>query len=208
VRSSPRATDLNLAIDWAPVTDLFTLTGNAAVTLSLNFVVTGTVYSIPQAANGGVIVPDLSAFHSLIQTRAVQVANGENEIRLSGQGVGRSLLRAYWQLQNGTPAAPLPINAANFGPLGWRYGGNDTPEIVTDGQHLRYMNERLFSSDLGALHGYACMDFSSENALRDAVDEGMASELRLVINVGAAVVLTNPALEYVQETVFAGATGA
>lgn len=202
------ATDLNLAIDWAPLTDLFVLTGSATVTIALTYVVTGTVYTIPGDGKGGVIVPDLSSFHSLIQTRYTALANGDNEIRLSGQGVGRSLLRTYWQLFNGATGVPLPINATNFGQIGWRFGGNDTPEVISDGQHKRYFDERLFNSDLGAYQGFTCWDFASENALRDAVDEGLASELRLLINVASGVTLTNPVLEYVQETVFAGATGA
>lgn len=202
------ATDLNLAIDWAASTDLFVLTGTATATVALTYVVTGTVYTIPGDGNGGVVVPDLSSFHSLIQTRYVALSNGDNEVRLSGQGVGRSLLRCFWQLYNGAPGVPLPLTAANFGQIGWRFGGNDTPEVVSDGQHKRYFDERLFSSDIGALHGYTCWDFASENALRDAVDEGLASELRLLINVGAGVTLATPVLEYVQETVFAGATGA
>jgi hypothetical protein len=202
------ATDLNLAIDWAASTDLFVLTGTATATVALTYVVTGTVYTIPGDGNGGVVVPDLSSFHSLIQTRYSALSNGDNEVRLSGQGVGRSLLRVFFQLYNGAPGVPLPLTSANFGQIGWRFGGNDTPEVVSDGQHKRYFDERLFSSDIGALHGYTCWDFASENALRDAVDEGLASELRLLINIGAGVTLATPFLEYVQETVFAGATGA
>jgi hypothetical protein len=202
------ATDLNLALDWATSADLFVLTGAATAVVTLTYVVIGTVYTIPQDGKGGVIVPDLSAFHSLIQTRFVALQNGDNEVRLSGQGVGRSLLRLYFQIFNGAPGVPLPVTAANYGQIGWRFGGNDTPEVWADGQHLRYFNERLFSSDFGAFHGFACLDFSSENALRDSVDEGTASELRLLANIAAGVVLASPVMEYVQETVFAGATGA
>ncbi|MGI8685120.1 MAG: hypothetical protein ACR2MO_08560 [Acidimicrobiales bacterium] len=202
------STDLNLAIDWASTADLFTLTGNATAVLTGNVVVEGVIYSIPQGPDGSVIVPDLSAFHSLIQTRSINMANGENEIRLSGQGVGRQLLRTYWQVFNGAVGVPLPLTAANFGPLGWRYGGNDTPEKYNDGLDLRYSNERLFNCDFGALAGFGIIDFASENAFRDSVDEGSATDLRLVINIGSGVALTSPVVEYVQETIFAGAVGA
>jgi hypothetical protein len=47
-----------------------------------------------------------------------------------------------------------------------------------------------------------------ENAFRDAVDMGTTSELRLVIGVQSGVTVTNPALEYVQETIFQAGAGA
>lgn len=202
------STDLVLGIDWAPSSDLFVLTGNATATLTGTVVVESTLYSIPQGPNG-IVVPDLSSFHSYIATRYPAIANGVNEVRLTGQGVGRSLLRVNARVLNGAaPGTPLVVSASNYGQLGWRYGGNDTPEVWTDGQHLRYVNERTFNSDIGALFGFWCLDFSSENAFRDSIDEGTASELRLLCEIPNAVTLTTPVLEYAQETVFAGATGA
>ncbi|MDB5910445.1 MAG: hypothetical protein JWP34_4559, partial [Massilia sp.] len=104
------------------------------------------------------------------------------EVRLSGQGVGKQLLRLISQTWNGavTVAAPLSVTDANFSQLGWRFGGNDTPEIWSNGRLMRYDVEKKFSSDLGAVHGYKVWDFVNENAFRDTVDEGTATELRLV----------------------------
>lgn len=202
------ATDLNVAIDWAPITDLFVLTGTATATLTGTLVVAGRSFSIPEV-NGQIVVPDLSSFHSLIQTRYTAVANGDNEVRLAGQGVGRQLMRLNWQVWNGAnPQVPLALTAANFGQCGWRFGGNDTPEVVTDGRHLRYFDERLLGSDIGSQFGFATWDFSKEFAFRDSIDEGTATELRILTNVAQGVTLTNPVLEYVQETMFAGAVGA
>lgn len=202
------STDLNLAIDWAPTSDLFTLTGNATVALTGTLYVEAVLYSIPQGPNGDVIVPDLSMFHSLIETRYSTVSNGDNEIRLAGQGLGRQLLRVFYNVWNGATPAPLAVNDTNVGQVGWRYGGNDTPELYPTGQIARYQNERWFNDDLGALFGFVCHDFASENAFRDSVDEGAATELRLLHNIPAAVSLTSPFVEYVQETAFAGAVGA
>jgi len=201
------STDLNLAIDWAPPADLFVLTGSATAVLTGNFVCEAVLFTIPQAPDGGIIVPDLSAFHSVIQSRFLPVT-GLNEVRLPGQGVGRQLMRVFWQVWNGAPSAPLPINAANFGQMGWRFGGNDTPEIFTDGQHLHYFNERLFGCDLGTLAGFAVMDFASENAFRDSIDEAAATDLRFLCEILPAVTLSSPFIEHVQETIFAGAVGA
>jgi hypothetical protein len=200
------ATDLLLNIDWANTADLFTLTGTATATLTGSFLVEGVNFSIPQAPNGDVIVPDLSVFHSIIQTRfSGTLALGENEIKLMGAGVNRQLMRVWWQIFNGAPGVPLPLNATNYGRVGWRYGGNDTPEIFNDGRSLAYLNERTFNSDMGSLQGVGIIDRCHENAFRDSIDMGSASELRLLINIQAGVALATPAIEYVQEVLFPGA---
>lgn len=198
------STDLLLQLDYANLADLFTLTGTATATLTGTWQVVPTLYSIPQGPNGDVIVPDLSVFHSLIQTRMSPPTNGDNEIRLTGQGVGRQLMRLWFRLLNNTNTV-LPLNATNFGQLGWRYGSNDTPEIVSDGKHLAYIDERLFGNDMAQVAGLGIWDFVHENAFRDTVDMGAATELRLLINIPVGVTLTNPAIEYVQELVFPGA---
>jgi hypothetical protein len=202
------STDLNLALDWAPSTDLFVLTGTATAVLTGTVVVAAVIYSIPLGPHGEVVVPDLSAFHSLIQVRTSTISNGLNEVRLAGQGVGRQLLRVFWQVYSGAVPAPLPVNAVNVGQIGWRFGGNDTPEVFTDGKSLAYFNERLFNNDLASFAGIACLDFASENAFRDSIDEGTATELRILHEIPQAVGLVTPFMEYVQETVFAGATSA
>jgi len=199
------ATDLNLAIDWAPITDLFTLTGNGTATLTGSTIVSAKLYTIPQGPNGSVIVPDLSVFHSLIQTRYATPSTGLNEVRLAGQGVGKQLLRLYWQFWNGAVSAPLPMNSTNYTQIGWRFGGNDTPEIYPDGKTHGYSVEKTFNSDLCTYAGYGCFDFASENAFRDSVDEGTATELRFLVEIPNAVSLVNPFIEYVQETVSVGA---
>lgn len=201
-------TDLNLSIDWASSSELFTLTGAATAALTGSCVVEAIVYSIPQGDNGSIIIPDLSAFHSLIKTRFGTPTNGENEVRLAGQGIGRQLLRVFARTLNGATPAPLVVNSTNYGPFSYRFGGNDTPEQLTDGLQMRQLCERIYSSDIGAIAGYFGWDFAHENALRDSIDMGAATELRVVINIGSGVTLNNAAIEYVQETVFAGSVGA
>lgn len=201
------ATDLVIAVDWAAVSDLFALTGNATVGLSLATVYEATLYSIPQGPNGQVIVPDLSSFHSLLQSRYATPINGVNEVRLSGQGVGKQLLRMWFQTWNGgLPGSPLAINASNYAQVGWRFGGNDTPEIYPDGKVMAYRTEKLFNADLSSLQGIGVWDFCSENAFRDSVDEGAATELRMLLEIPNSVSLTSPYIEYVTETISAGAS--
>jgi hypothetical protein len=190
------------------IPNLFALTGNGAVAITGNFQVISTKFSVPIGSNGQIVVPDLSMFHSLIQARTANgVQNGENELRLIGQGAGKSLLRAYYQVLNGTPPAPLAMNATNFGKQSWRYGTAETPDSFVDGNHMRDDEERRYNVDMGALWGVGCHDFT-ENTFRDVVDEGTAAELRLVITIQSGVVLSSPAVEYVTETMFAAGQGA
>lgn len=202
------ATDLELVLDMATQAELFTTTGAATVALAGNFAVEARVCSIPMGSDGQIIVPDLSVFHSIIETRQTGFTVGPNEVRLAGQGVGRQLMRTWWQLLNGTTPAPLPVNAANFSRLSWLYGGNTEPEVYRDGDSLAYENEDLFSVDFAQFQGFGVFDWASEHAFRDSIDEGSATELRLMIEVANGVSLTSPAFHYAQETLFPGGVGA
>lgn len=201
------ATDLTLQLEWNTAAALFTITGNDTVALAGSVIVEAEKYSIP-VDSGMMIIPDLSLFHSLIQTTVANaVQQGDNELRLIGQGVGRSLLRTFFQTWSGAGAAvPLPATAANYGAQGWRYGTNETPELFPDGRSLREWNERLYGIDTGAVWGFLAHDFATTWAFRDVVDQGATSDLRLFVNI--ATPLTNPAVEYVQETVFAAGSAA
>jgi len=194
------ATALEIAIDWDQIADLFILTGNATAVLTGTLYTTSQQYTIPVGPAGSIIVPDLSTFHAMTQSRFSALGSGSNEIRLSGQGVGKQLLRVFTQVWNGAaPGAPLVRNLTNFGQTGWIYGGNTQPETYQDGTTQRYWNESTFDSDLGAVWGFGIHDFVKENAFRDSVDEGAATELRLLETIQNGVTLTNSYMEYVQE---------
>lgn len=201
------ATDLFCAIDWAPLTDLFQLTGTATATLTGSVNALSTLYSIPQSPTGDIIVPDLSVFHSMIESRVTTLANGDNEVRLAGQGVGKQLLRIFGRVINNgvTTQTPLPVNTTNYGQILWRYGSNDTPESFVNGSLHSHHVEKMYDADLCSLAGWWSHDFCQENAFRDSVDEGTATELRWLANIQNAVTLTSAFGEYVQETVSVGA---
>jgi hypothetical protein len=199
------ATDLYLAIDWAPLSDLFVFTGNNTAVISASLNVFAKLYTIPQASNGNIVVPDLSTFHSLIESRYTQVALGDNEVRLAGQGVGKQLLRLYGQVWNGTTQVPLAMNATNFGNVQWKFGGQDIPESWNNGSAHANRVEQLFDCDLCTYQGYFVHDFCNENAFRDSVDEATATELRFLLNLTNNVTLSGTsAVEYVQETASIG----
>jgi hypothetical protein len=199
------ATNLDLELDWAAQSDLFTTTGSPTITLTGVIIAETRLYTIPEVGQGKTVVPDLSVFHSLIESRYPQVGNTVNEIRLAGQGVGKQLMRIYGQLWNGAaPGAPLPVTAANFGQIGWRFGSNDTPEVWPDGRANAYYFEKLWDADLSSQQGFFGIDWASENAFRDTIDEGTATELRLIVEVPNAVTLTSPVLKYTQEILSVG----
>ena len=196
------STALELNIDWAPSTDLFVATGAATVVIAATLKVLVTSYSIPTDGKGGIYIPDLSAFHALQQTK-VTPTQGLNEIILSGQGVGRQLLRIYAQGWNNTTQTQIAITDLTVGQFGLRYGNNDTPENLMSGTIARQVAERTFNSDIAALRGYLCLDFVSQFAYRDSIDEGTASEIRMLIEYLAALP-ANASVEYVQETLASG----
>ncbi len=202
------STDLTITIDWATKAELFTFTNDADATVSGTVQVEALRYSIPLGADGQIVIPDLSTFHSLIQSRHTGLGNGENEIRLVGQGAGKTLLRTFTQLWNGASTAPVAVNADNFGTLAWRYGGNETPDEYPDGQVLRLINERMYNCDIGAHHGFFAHEFASENAFRDTVDLGTTSEWRHVVDIDSSVSLNSPALEVVAEAIYTAGAGA
>lgn len=197
------STDLSLSIDLATPAELFVLTGDAAVSLTGSFQIESTKYSIP-IAGGQIVVPDLSLFHSLIQSRTTAISNAENEPVIVGSGAGQSLLRIFWQVWNGagTAATPLAQTDTNFGLQAWRYGSNETPDRIVSGARMRQKAERLTNCDIGGQYGFALIDFASENAFRDVVDLGTTAEFRLVATIAAGVSLASPGLEYVTEKVY------
>jgi hypothetical protein len=76
-----QSTTLELNLDWANLTDLFTLTGNATVAFTPSFTVEAEMFTIPSDGKGGMWLPNLSAFHSFIQSKAPNaISNGNNEI--------------------------------------------------------------------------------------------------------------------------------
>lgn len=200
------AMDLTVSIDWNIAAALFTITGNDTVALTGNVIIEVEKYSIPVVGNR-MVIPDLSLFHSLVQTTVQsQIQTGDNELRLIGQGAGKQLLRLFFQVWNGAAPVPLAATAANFGPQGWRYGTNETPELFADGRSLRQWNEDLYGCDTGGVWGFLAHEFEATWGFRDCVDMGSTSELRLYSNIAAA--LTTPSVEYVQETMFAAGTAA
>jgi len=201
--SQTNSTNLELALSWAQTSALFTLASGATVTFTPSVLVEGTVYTIP-SVGGEIKIPNLTAFHQLIETRAPNdISNGANEITLAGQGVGRKLMRLGYRVLSG--GVPLAQTEANYSGPYWRYGGNTTPETFADGRRLAQFDEDLYDSAIGDLYGYGVFDFSKRFAQRDSVDEGKHTQLRFGFSINDSVDLTAPTCTYFQQTIVAGA---
>lgn len=200
--------ELSVILEWANTSDLFALAGGGDVTLSGYVEVVSTKFKIP-TAGGAIIVPDLSMFHSLVETNTVAIAGGENEPVIVGQGAGKYVLRVLYQLMNGagSAAAPVPMTSDNFGLQAWRYGTSETPDQWVNGSALRVANERSYNTDLGGLQGYAVHEFAKAG-FRDLVDMGTTADLRLVTSINDSVTLASPKLYYAVESVYASGQAA
>ncbi len=203
IYAQTNATQLTIDIDWETHANL---AAAGTLTPTLSYQILGEVFSIPQV-NGRYVVPDMSSFHSLIGTRQSGLAQGDNEILMTGTGVGRQWMRVIWQVYTGTaPGAPLAVNDTNFGLVGWRFGGSDTPEQVQHAAMLRAINEMDYVEDIGRVWGAACFDFATAWAFRDSVDQGSTTDLRLVVNLPSSP--TNGIARIISETIFAAPVGA
>lgn len=206
VYAQSSATNLTLDIQWATQAQIISALGGAATfAQALNWSVTGRAYSIPNV-NGNYVVPDLSMFHQIAETRFGGMAQGTNEPLLPGTGVGRRLMRLLFNVYSGANPTPLAMTQANFNIVGWAYGGSDVPEGYSSGQNLRAENVRVSGVDLGALWGLGLWDFASQFALRDVVDEGATSDLR--VQIGLVSAPTSGYAQIAQETLFAAPVGA
>jgi hypothetical protein len=207
VYAQSSATNLTLEIQWATQAQILSALGGAATFASaLNWSVIGRAYSIPNVG-GKFVVPDLSQFHQLAETRFGGLAQGTNENLLPGVGIGRRLMRVLFNCYSGTtPPTPLAMTSANFNLVSWAYGGSDVPESYPAGTNLRAENIRVSGADLGGLWGLGLWDFASQFALRDTVDEGSTSDLRLQIGLVASP--TSGYVSILQETLFAAPVGA
>lgn len=198
------STNLNLAINYATQSQILSaLGGSATFASALNAEVIGVVYSIPNVG-GQYVVPDLSVFHQISESRVGGQTQGVNEYLLPGTGVGRQLLRILFQEYSSN--APLAVNDTNYSTVGWAYGGNDVPESYQRGGNLRAHNVRDSGVDIGGNWGIGLWDFASQFVLRDVVNEGTTSDLR--VQMGLVNSPTSGFAQVAQETLFAAPVGA
>ena len=198
------STSVDTVLQWANQSDLFVLTGDATVALTGGLIAEGVVFTIPSVA-GQAVVPDLSAFHAFTEGSTTDIGLGSNETVLIGQGVNKQLMRILGRLTTGAPGVPVVMDASNYGQIGWGYGLNEDPEVWQDGDAMRIDIERRYGVDMYR-YGLSVIDFAQHWAFRDSVDEGSATQLRLLNTLVNAP--SGPRYTYVQETMIQAAAAA
>ena len=197
------STQLQMQIEWNTVAALVSTNPGNVTFSAVTYTVEGEIFPVPYD-NGVAIVPDLSTFHFLTQVTDTKLAVGENEYRIMGQGIGKQLMRLYFQVwNNGINGQPLALSTANFPSVGWRFGGSEMPEKYLGGGLLLAENERNYNCPIGQWWGFASLDWAVANAFRDSIDEGLASELRFFFELASGTTVSAPGVEYVREELMA-----
>jgi len=165
-----------------------------------------TVFSIGTTPIGGhetTILPDLSAFHGMLESETPLVGTGAkkaNLIRNSGQ-----LLCLGGAVQNGFPAE---ISPALWPKFSIEYGGNKDPLVWEPASELLELNADEYDGPIvvgsspGGFH-FLMVDFEADNPERDWMIPESLTELRAVFGIaGAEKVEVNANLIVTQETLY------
>jgi hypothetical protein len=197
--------DLTLSIDETPLGQLFYRRHRTGVTLTGTWQVSTTKFSIPVGAVRSDRRPQPVVFHSIIGSAgsANGIANGENEPGSSARAPARAAAHLRpGRLRRDHRRGAAGHDATNFGPLAGASATTRPRTPSSTAPTMRADMERRYNTDIGGIHGYFCHDFAHENASATPSTWAPTAELRLLTTVHSGVTLTNPALEYVTETVF------
>lgn len=166
-----------------------------------------TVFAIGTAPIGKqevTILPDLSAFHGLLEAETPCVGNGikkANLIRTSGQ-----LLCVGAAFQNGLTKELSPAAWTKFA---LEYGGNKDPLVWEPASELLELNADEYDGQIaigvgGAtekLH-YLFVDQEADNPSRDMIVPEQLTEFRAVFGLGAEAIEANANMIVTQETLY------
>lgn len=195
------ATNLTLRLAAAQVGDfLSTVPGTA--TINGTWYVQETLYEIPFDTEGRQIIPDLTRLHSINEFAVPLVNTGDAHaelIRTEGQ-----LSRLFMRHQK-SPGVPLSFDgntaaASRVDTVRLQYGGNQRPLDYNPAHLLYAQNSVNYGTPLP--YNFAAFDFLRENPPRDALLMQGVTNLEVVSNINAAVVLAGGTSTLIQETLF------
>lgn len=195
-------TQLSFLLSWADEEELFSLA--ASIEEFEGTVEWGTVvFSIGSSTVGGkevVVLPDLTAFHGLI----------EKEVNLTGTGKQPTeLFRTSGQLLCFTAAVTNKAGGQScLSPKEWtkfaiEYGGNKDPLVWEPASELLEQNADEYDGPLtvGGLE-FLALDLEADNTERDMLIPESLVELRSVIGIPAAFNPENARILNSQETLY------
>lgn len=193
---------LSVSFTPAQTADVFTLTSDAAATLTGTVYPTITFYDIPIVSTGQgdqVVIPSLAWLHGYLSADNPFSNTGDVRtpiIRTDGQ-----LLALALYLSNGNAAqiAPTALNEVRFA-----YGGNRKPRVFSPPEQLLSKNVRDYNGLLKP--NWIVFDFEVDAPHRDLVYPKGVSELAVEVNIPTGTTINaNARVHFVEETLFSGA---
>lgn len=197
-------TQLSVEVTWASETEA-AVTEAKPFTKGLEGTVTwsSTVFSVGSTVLEGkeevTVLPDLTAFHGLIDKRTKIVGVGEEEVPLT-RNAGQLLAYAA-SLLNGPDTEE--ISPAEWTLFNVEYGGNKHPRVWRPASDLLEMNADDFDGPIN-VNGVHCLVIDNEvdNNVRDMIVPTNLTELRATIGVPAAAKLKEAYALTSQETLY------
>ena len=194
-------TQLSLLVNWASEEEI--VNGGKLEKVEGEVIWSTTVFSIGSTTVGkseAVVLPDLSAFHGLVQSETPLVGTGERRaelIRTAGQ-----LLCYTASITNkaGGTEVSLPAEWTTFK---LEYGGNKDPLVWTPASTLLEENADDYDGAI-TVNGFPFLivDNERDNAARDMIIPESLTELRGVIGVPAGFTASNAIILTTQETLY------
>jgi len=194
-------TGLSLQITWASEEEI--VHGGKIEGFEGEIEWASTVFSIGSTVVGKqevTVLPDLSAFHGIVQTETPLTGTGQRRaelIRTAGQ------LLCYTATILNKAGGEVELNPEEWSTFKLEYGGNKDPLVWTPASVLLEENADDYNGALvvGGVH-FLAIDNEKDNPARDMIIPESLTELRSIIGVPAGFVPTGAIILTTQETLY------
>jgi hypothetical protein len=195
-------TTLSVLINWASEAEVFGGAGGVEK-VEGEVLWSTTVFSIGSTPVGGketTVLPDLSAFHGMVQSETPLIATGNREaqlIRTAGQ------LLCYTAYVTNKANATEILSPAEWTQFKVEYGGNKDPLNWTPASQLLEENADDYDGPI-AIQGvtFLIVDNERDNPARDMIIPESLTELKAVLGIPAGFVPAEAQIVTSQETLY------
>lgn len=176
-----RETLMTLTLDWANAANLFTLTGNAAVSFSGSAEVTMEYFSVPSDEKD---YPDLSLVHTLLEDKVDVDGTGDLQYTVPRGNIYMRIIHRV--LLNAAPAGYDDVDR-----LVLQYNQSEQPYMI-DGHDVLYQQRERYKRDLPK--GVYAWDFSYQGqaglgGARDLVNSRAITDFLSIVRINTAATL-------------------
>lgn len=176
-----RETLVTLTLDWANVSSLFTLTGNAAVSFAGNSTITMEYYSVPLNTAD---YPNLSVVHQMLEDKTDIDGTGDYQYTVPRGNIYMRMIHRV--LLNDSPASADDIERLTL-----KYNQSEEPFFVEGRDQLAMQRER-YKRDLPK--GVYAYDFTYQGQAglggsRDLVNSRAITDFISMIHIGSGATL-------------------